>query len=170
MERWKDIKGYEGLYQVSNFGRIKSVERVSTTGQHLHEKIMKTCKDKGGYVFIGLWKNGKKKNFKIHRLVLENFKPSKEMKHLDCNHIDEDKTNNCLENLEWLTRKENVNCGNHNKKIAEAHNVRILCVELNKEFDSITDASKFFNHSKANIWRVLNKTDRTACGYHWRYI
>lgn len=170
MEQWKDIKGYEGKYQVSSLGREKSVERTSTTGQHLHEKIMKTCKDVGGYDFIGLWKDGKKKNHKIHRLVLENFKPVESMVTLDCNHIDENKDNNCLDNLEWLTRKENLNYGTHNKKISEAHSLGILCVELNERFDSIQSAAKRFNHSRANIWRVLDKPDRTACGYHWKYI
>lgn len=170
MEIWKNIKGYEGKYQISNLGRVKSVERISTTGQHLHEKVMKTCRDVGGYDFVGLWNGGKKKNFKIHRLVIENFNPVENMGNLDCNHKDEDKTNNRLENLEWLTRKENLNYGTHNKKISEAHSVRILCVELNKVYESIISAAKEFNHDKGNIWRVLNKPNRTACGYHWEYL
>ena len=169
-EIWKDIKGFEGKYQVSNLGRVKSVERISTTGQHLHEKIMKTCKDPGGYIFVAFYLNGKKKNYKIHRLVLESFNPVEGMEKLDCNHIDEDKSNNRLDNLEWLTRKENLNYGTHNKKIAEAHSVRILCVELNREFESIKAAAKAFNHDKGNIWRVLDKPHRTACGYHWKYV
>lgn len=170
MEIWKDIRGYEGKYQISNWGRVKSVERTSTTGQHLHEKLMKTCKDVGGYDFVPLWSNGKKKNFKVHRLVLENFNPVENMRNLDCNHKDEDKTNNRLENLEWLTRKENLNYGTHNKRISEAHGVRILCVELNKEYESIQSAAIEFNHDRGNIWRVLDKPDRTACGYHWKYL
>lgn len=169
MEVWKDIKGHEGHYQVSDHGRVKSVDRISTTGQHIHETIMKTCTDRGGYSFVSLWKGGRKKNFKIHRLVLEAFSPVDGMKELDCNHIDENKSNNRLENLEWLTRKENLNYGSHNKKIAEAHNVPIVCVELNRRFDSITSAAKEFGHDKGNIWRVLNNPNRTACGYHWRY-
>ena len=169
MEIWKDIKGYEGKYQVSNLGSVKSVERISTTGQRLHEKIMKTCQDKGGYKFIGLWNDGKKKNFKVHRLVIEAFNPVEGMNNLDCNHKDEDKTNNRLENLEWLTRKENLNHGTHNQKIAEAHSVRILCVELNREFESISAAAKELNNCRGNIWRVLGKPNRTACGYHWKY-
>ena len=170
MEVWKDIPGYEGHYQVSNFGRVKSVERISTTGQRLSEKVMKTCRDRGGYDFIGLWLDGRKKNFKIHRLVIETFNPIDGMENLDCNHIDEDKTNNRLENLEWMTRKENLNYGAHNKKISEAHSLPILCVELDKEFESIEAAAKEFKHSRGNIWRVLDKPDRTACGYHWQYV
>lgn len=170
MEVWKDIKGYEGCYQVSNLGRVKSVERITTRGNHLSEKVMKTCTDKGGYPFISLWKDGKKKNFKIHRLVIENFNPISGMEYLDCNHKDENKFNNNIENLEWLTRKENLNYGLHNKKIADAHSVPILCVELNKVFDSIRAAATEFNHSRANIWRVLDNPNRTACGYHWRYM
>lgn len=170
MEVWKDIVGYEGHYQVSNLGRVKSVDRVSSTGQHLHERVMKTCTDPGGYPFVGLWKNGKKSNFKVHRLVIETFNPVVGMELLDCNHIDENKTNNELGNLEWLTRKANLNYGTHNERISEAHRVPILCVELNKEFESIQAAAKVFKHSRGNIWRVLDKPNRTACGYHWRYV
>lgn len=170
METWKNIRGYEGHYQVSSYGRVRSLERVSTTGQHLHEKVLKTCIDPGGYPFVCLWKNGKKKNFKVHRLVIESFNPVEGMEKLDCNHIDENKKNNAIGNLEWLTRKENLNYGTHNKRIADAHAVPILCVELSRVFDSIQSAARFFNHSRANIWRVLDKPDRTACGYHWQYV
>ena len=170
MEVWKDIKGYEGHYQVSDFGRVKSVDRISPKGNRLAEKVMQTCFDPGGYIFVSLWKDGKKRNFKVHRLVLESFNPVEGMKKLDCNHRDEDKTNNRLANLEWLTRKENLNYGTHNKRIADAHSVRILCVELGKEFESIQSAAKEFGNCRGNIWRVLDKPDRTASGYHWRYV
>lgn len=170
MEAWKDIPGYEGKYQVSDLGRVKSIERITSKGNHLQEKIMKTCKDPGGYAFVGLWVDGKKRNFKIHRLVIETFSPIEGMEKLDCNHKDEDKTNNSLENLEWLSRKENLNYGTHNKKISEAHRVPILCVELGREFDSITAAAKEFGNCRGNIWRVLDKPDRTASGYHWQYV
>lgn len=170
MEIWKDIKGYEGHYQVSNFGRVKSVQRTSTTGQALSEKIMKPSRDKGDYPFVGLWRNGKKTNFKIHRLVLEAFAPVEGMESLDCNHRDEDKANNNLTNLEWMTRRDNLNYGTHNERISEAHRVRILCVELGKEFESIKSAAEAFGHDRGNIWRVLDNPNRTACGYHWRYI
>jgi hypothetical protein len=131
---------------------------------------MKVFKDCGGYLCIGLWSEGKKRNFKIHRLVIETFAPADGMEKLDCNHKDEDKTNNKLENLEWMTRKANLNYGTHNKRISEAHQVRILCVELDREFDSISSAAEAFNHDRGNIWRVLDKPNRTACGYHWRYV
>lgn len=170
MEVWKDIKGHEGHYQVSNLGRVKSVERITTKGNHLCEKVMKTCTDPGGYLFVTLWHCGKRKHFKIHRLVLETFAPVEGMENLDCNHKDENKTNNCLDNLEWMTRKENLNYGSHNRRISEAHRVRILCVELNREFDSITAAAREFGHDRGNIWRVLDRPDRTACGYHWQYV
>lgn len=170
MEVWKDIKGYEGHYQVSGFGRVKSVERVSSRGNHLHEKVMKTCTDPGGYHFVSLWKHGKKKNFKVHRLVIEAFNPVDGMENLDCNHKDEDKTNNKADNLEWLTRKDNLNYGAHNKKISQAHSVRILCVETGKVFDSIMAAAIEVGNCRGNIWRVLDKPDRTANGYHWQYV
>lgn len=170
MEVWKDIPGYEGQYQVSNLGRVKSVERTSSRGNHLPEKTLKTTRHWGGYDTVVLWKGGKKRHFKVHRLVLGTFSPVEGMERLDCNHKDENKTNNRLDNLEWMTRKENLNFGTHNKKISDAHSVRILCVELGKEYESIQAAATEFNHSRANIWRVLDKPNRTACGYHWRYV
>ena len=170
MEVWKDIAGYEGLYQVSNLGNVRSLERVSSRGNHLHEKVMKTSTDRGGYHFVGLSKGGKRKNFKVHRLVIETFNPVDGMETLDCNHKDENKTNNILDNLEWMTRKENLNYGAHNQKISNANSVPIVCVELNKRFDSITSAAKEFGNCRGNIWRVLDKPDRTANGYHWRYV
>ncbi len=169
MEVWKDIKGYEGLYQVSDLGRIKSLSRVCLRGYLLPEKILKTWFDKG-YECVSLVKDRNRRNFKVHRLVIESFNPVIGMEKLDCNHKDEDKTNNRLENLEWMTRKENLNYGTHNQKISEAHSVPILCVELGRVYDSIQAAAIEFDHSRGNIWRVLDKPDRTACGYHWRYV
>lgn len=96
MEVWKQIKGYEGLYEVSNLGRVKSL----CAGRWRTEMIRKPVKDKDGYLTISLKKNGKYSNFKIHRLVALSFIPL--VAGLDqINHKDEDKTNNCVENLEW---------------------------------------------------------------------
>ena len=108
-EIWRDIEGFEGLYQVSNFGRIKRV----TTG-----KILKGDKNNDGYLRVKLYKNNTKSNKSIHRLVAEAFIPNPENKP-QVNHINEDKTNNSLDNsldnLEWMTAKENINHGTRNK-------------------------------------------------------
>lgn len=106
VEVWKDIKDYEGFYQGSNWGRVKSLERIDCIGHHRKERILKPKKDKYGYLQVNLWKNGKKKTFTVHRLVTEAFIPNPN--NLPCiNHKDECKTNNNVNNLEWCDNKYN---------------------------------------------------------------
>lgn len=111
MEIWKDIKGYEGLYQVSNKGNVRSLDRIV---KHPINKFLKIkgklrckSKDSDGYLIIGLCKNGKNKTYKYHRLVAFHFIPNPENKP-EVNHIDGDKTNNNDWNLEWNTNQENI--------------------------------------------------------------
>lgn len=101
-EIWKDIKGYEGYYQVSNLGRIKSLQRNGTIKK---DRILKPNNVKG-YLQITLQKNGIKAYKKIHRIVAENFITNINNK-TEVNHIDGNKHNNCIENLEWVTKSEN---------------------------------------------------------------
>lgn len=113
-EIWKDIKGYEGYYQVSNLGRVKSLARIvydDKGNKHpTKEKILVGGKSYKGYRYVGLNKDGLYKRKAVHRLVAEHFIPNPENK--PCvNHKDEVKTNNCVDNLEWLTHKENANYG-----------------------------------------------------------
>jgi hypothetical protein len=108
MEVFKDIKGYIGKYQISNLGTIKTLDRLDSLGRFKKSVILKTTLDHDGYVRITL--NGdssKKKNFSIHRLVMETFNPISE-KSLQVNHIDGNKQNNNINNLEWITGKKNV--------------------------------------------------------------
>lgn len=111
MEEWKDIIDYEGMYQVSSEGRVKSLK-------YGKERILKPASETGGYLQITLLKNGKSKHYRIHRLVANAFIPNIENKP-EINHIDEDKTNNNVMNLEWSTREENCNYGTHNTRISK---------------------------------------------------
>lgn len=104
MEEFKDIKGYEGKYQISNFGRVKSL----WFGK---EKILKPIEHSQGYLTVILYKNRKIKTIKIHRLVAEAF-ISNPHNYPCVNHKDENPANNCVDNLEWCTQKYNVNYGN----------------------------------------------------------
>jgi hypothetical protein len=105
MEQWKDIKGYEGLYQVSNLGRVKSLPKISGCCFQ-SEMLIKPHKDHKGYLYVGLCKNAKYKYFKVHRLVADAFILNPDHKPF-INHINYDKANNNVSNLEWVTAKEN---------------------------------------------------------------
>ena len=105
-EIWKPIKGYDGLYEVSNYGSIRSVDRITCNGKKLKSKVFST-KAKENYITCRLSKNGKVKSFRIHVLVAETFIPNPENK--PCvNHIDGNKQNNRVENLEWVSYSENM--------------------------------------------------------------
>jgi len=110
-EIWKDIDGYEGYYQVSNMGRVRSVDRVVEHNKggycQLKGRLLKLYTTKKGYDRVNLNKNGKIKFFLVHRLVTQAFIPNPESKP-QVNHIDGVKTNNNVSNLEWCTPSENI--------------------------------------------------------------
>lgn len=113
-EIYKDVKGYEGLYQVSNFGQILSLN-YNKTGK---PKLMKPSKNKDGYLRIFLCKDGKRKMFFIHRLVAEHFIPNPDNLP-EINHKDENKENNSVENLEYCNHEYNCNHGTRNERISK---------------------------------------------------
>ena len=108
-EIWKDIKGYEGLYQISNFGRIKSLKFWSNRNKKYYdkEKMKKAYKDRDGYLRVSLSNNGQRKLKQVHRLVAETFISNPDNKP-QVNHIDGNKQNNNVLNLEWVTCQENI--------------------------------------------------------------
>ena len=120
MEIWKDIKKFEGIYQVSNLGNIKSLNNNKTK----KEKILKLNKDKKGYLYVDLYKNNKSKRFVVHRLVAEAFIPNPENK--PCiDHINTIRDDNRVENLRWVTYKENCNnplTRKHNSEVRSGKN------------------------------------------------
>ena len=126
-EIWKDIKGYEGLYQISNLGRVKSISRKINTFygyRKTKEKILKSSYDKDGYLKITITNNWKHKTHKIHRLVAEAFIPNPDNKPT-INHIDGNKLNNSIDNLEWATRKEQTKHMHEVLKVPYSNNFEI---------------------------------------------
>ena len=158
---WRDVIGYEGLYQVSEDGDILSTVRK----KHI---ILKPKLDKYGYLTINLYKNGIRKTHKIHRIVaaafLEDYDES-----LCVNHINEIKTDNHYSNLEPCTIAYNNNYGTRNDRSAEAHKKKVRCVELDMEFNSLLDAAAYVGASFQNISACLRGKQKKCSGYHWIY-
>lgn len=163
-ENWKDIEGYEGVYQVSNLGRVKRVNS---------HRVLKAGKHTGGYLKVNLSKNGSKSTKTIHRLVAQAFIPNSENKP-GVNHIDENKTNNMASNLEWSTSKENNNHGTHNEKISKSKSIPILATNLttgeSKEFYGGRDCARQLCLNQANITSVLKGKLRQTGGYTFKYL
>lgn len=146
-EVWKDIKGYEGLYQVSNLGNVKSLERVSNNGKGKYvqkERILKAGIRKGGYKAVVLYKDSKDKNFFIHRLVATAFLDNPFNKEY-VDHINTNTGDNRVENLRWVSPKENINNEKTLEKKSEKRGRRIVCVNTGEEFKSILEASNKYN-------------------------
>ena len=131
-EIWKDIFGYENIYQVSNLGRVRGLKRKTgnSTGYYIRKgKILKKAMNIHGYEFVILSKNGKRKTITVHRLVAEAFIPNPN--HFPCiNHKNENRACNIVENLEWCTHKYNSNYGTSQKRKVMAISKPIIQMDL----------------------------------------
>lgn len=170
-EIWKDIKGYEGLYQISNMGRVKRFKRKE-------EKNLNPCKDKRGYLRIDLYKKGNRKNITIHRLVAIHFIPNPENKP-EVNHKHGIKTDNRATELEWVTTSENekhaYDTGLKKQKNGEAHHNSKKVIQYDllgnfiKEWDCAMDIERKLNIRENNICACCRGEQNTAYGYVWKY-
>lgn len=164
-EEWKDIKGYEGLYQVSTLGRVRSLPRISIQGHQLQGKYLIPQK-RSGYFYTCLHKEGVRSKYLMHRLVATTFIPNPENK-AEVNHIDGNKYNNQVENLEWCTKSENMI---HAAKVLHHFRKKVVRVEDGKVFDSIIEAALTSGiKSSGNLRKCLMDRRYTAGGYHWQY-
>lgn len=168
IEIWKDIKGYEGLYQVSNMGRVKSLN-YKRTGV---EQVLIPQNDKNGYTHIGLRKNNKKTTIKIHRLVATHFL-SNPYNLPEVNHLNEDKSDNRVVNLEWCNHKYNMNYGTILQRKSEKLSIPILQFTLDgdliKRWNGARDIEKQTNYFQSNISRCCNGEQKTYYNFKWGY-
>lgn len=173
MEIWKDIEGYEGLYQVSNFGRIRSLGNGIRNSKLM---ILKPRVNRKGYLQVGLSKNGKHKTFTVHKLVasafIQNLFDEREV-----NHIDEDKTNNNVENLEWCDHKYNCNYGTcikrRNEKNTNGKRSKTVLQftktgEFVREWASASETARNGFHQGA-VCSCCRGEAKSHKGFIWRY-
>ena len=170
-ELFLPIKEYEGLYSISNYGNVKSNERKvkNKNGFRIvREKILKPSISSNGYYTVALCKNSKMHTHTIHKLVIEHFNRCR-LNNEVINHIDHNKLNNHIENLEYITQKENINkeieIGNWNK-------IKVLQYDkqnnLINEFESMQEASNKTNIANGDISRCCNNIRKTAGGFIWK--
>lgn len=166
MEKWKAVKGYEGLYEVSNYGRVKSVAHVSC-GRHFKEKILKGGKFSNGYLFACLRKDGSNKNHLVHRLVAVAFLDNPENLP-EVNHKDGNRTNNRLENLEWCSRSYNLEhallIGLMPSQCKIRRSVIVKRGEKIATFETMKDCAEFFGFKKG--W-LHNRIRKHGCTFNY---
>lgn len=175
-EIWKDVEGYEGCYQVSNFGRVKSLGNGNARNPNFQkERIMKASKNKYGYFRICLCKDGKHKYYSIHRLVAIAFIPNPNNLP-QVNHKDECKTNNRVDNLEWCSVKYNMTYATRIQRFIESDtnnpkkSKKVLCIETGVIYPSTKQVEREFGFSHNNISYACSGKYKQAYGFHWKYI
>ena len=179
-EIWKDIEGYEGLYQVSNLGRVKTLRRTFLNGRTTQEKILKLQLDRYGYKIVELSKSGKSKKFKVHRLVAIAFIPN-DNDYKEINHINEIKSDNRVTNLEWCTRWYNVhygknangtNYGKRGRRKSNSYKALLqytMDMELVNTWESLRQATETGLYTESGIRHSITGRQKHHKGYIWKY-
>lgn len=168
LELFKDIENFEGLYEISNLGRILS--KVRKKPKFMSNKRF----DKDGYVMVDLTKDGKIYKNKVHRLVAQAFIPNIDNKPM-VNHINGVKNDNKASNLEWLTNSENLLHGHHVLRNGKPYYNQKIVIMLNdekefvKEFESLSAASRYFNITPQSIHASISGRRKKVKGYYWQY-
>lgn len=183
MEIWKPIKGYEGMYEVSNYGRVRSLDRYvnsasSKSGYQLAkgQLLKQRTNTETGYSTIMVYKDHKKKGYNVHRLVAEHFVPNPN-NYETVNHIDGDKTNNRADNLEWVSQSDNLLHSykelNRPKNRPSIHKQSIYYTTKNNKTyyaESIAEASRQTGVSETQIRRLIENGRKSREGYSFSII
>lgn len=178
-EIWKPIKGYEGYYEVSDLGRIRSLDRLVKSlrnGEYVDFKckgrLMKPTKNRKGYLRISLQKNGEREDYSMHRLVAQTFIGDIYNKEID--HINTDREDNRVENLRIVTSSENSNNPITKEKKAEKRRKRVRCITqegIIVEFNSVVEAAKSgYGYREDSISSCCNGRYNTHNNNKWEYI
>ena len=175
-EIWKDIEGYEGIYQISNYGRVKSLERWVKIGDNkrIIKSGIRTIKiNNSGYNIISLFKDGKEKTCLIHRLVAEAFIPNPENLP-EINHKDENKTNNRVDNLEWCTHEYNTKHGTRIERMGLKHRKPVVQLNANNEiigiFDGAVSAGEKLNIDRRGISKCCRNPKLSLKGHRFKFL
>ena len=170
IEIWKPIVGYEGLYEVSSFGRVRSLDRYD--GRAYRRGCIIKPRIQSNYLSVSLCNGGKCRQQLVHRLVAKTFIPNPNNLPM-INHKDENKTNNCVENLEWCDAKYNRNYGSMNEKLAKHFSKPILQFSNNnkliKKWSSIREAERHTGVYNQHICACCQGKIKSAGGYIWKY-
>lgn len=169
-EEWRPVVGFEGLYECSSLGNVRSVDRKNR--KFCKGCVLKQRKSTNGYMVVTLWKNNRKKLCTVHRLIIKSFIPNPNNLP-ECNHKNECKTDNRVENLEWCDHKYNNNYGTKNKRQSEKKQKRVLQYSLDgdfiKEWPSLISVQNELGYNRGSLSNCcLNKT-KTAYDYVWKY-
>lgn len=169
-EIWKDIDGYEGFYQISNFGRVKSFCQP-TQFHKPKEHLLKLTVANNGYQQVTLYKNTKRKKFLVHRLVASAFIPNPN-NYPHINHKDENKLNNSVDNLEWCTALYNNRYGTARIRYVETRSIPVAQFTdshvLIAKYKSAKVASELLNFEKSTIQKAC-RNGSISHGYYWEY-
>lgn len=193
MEIWKDVVGYEGLYQVSTNGRVRSVGRVNSYGRRQKERIRRPTLNKNGYLYVCLRRDSESKNKLVHRMVAEAFIENPDGLRT-VNHKNEVKTDNRADNLEWMSLADNLRYGTHVERAtknkpdmhgarhpnygrrgagAQTHKGKVIATKVADpsvviEFDTAATAARELGINTGRLCETLQGKRKSYHGYYWR--
>ena len=160
-EIWCPIKGFEGLYEVSDKGRVRSLKFGK-------ERILKSVRMQKGYLTVGLYKNGDEKRCYVHRLVAKTFIPNPQNLP-EVNHKDENKENNSVKNLEWCDQKYNINYGTRTQRISKPVLQYTKSGEFVREWKSATDVQRNLGYFGTYISKCCTGRYKSAYNFIWKF-